>query len=595
MNCKVLVFLIIGIFTGSSASAQWSADPYSNTVILDEPGQQQVIPKIAINQDGKTYLSWFSSNANNQFNVYMQLLDAGGNKLWAETGLLISDHPTMSWVTDYSLTTDQDGNAILVNQDKRTGNSDVYAYKISPEGNFLWGPDGIALTNDDDFNPSPVAVRTSDGNIVFVWTAENLDIFSYISVCKLSPDGQLLWSNNTIIEEDSMHCLMPQVIASEDSSVIIVWVETRTTDTTGVGNWPMMYPCAQKINSNGLAAWPEKVRLDTLDNMSLQPFNPSLVSDLDCGFYIAWMAHGDWLYNDCFVQHVGDDGIPTWETNGTHVSDSVQYERVNPKIVLKPSGFELFVCWYEKREFEGTNGIQAQRFSATGQKLWPNLGVLLDGWYNIHDTLATLIDVNLASNDDFMMLFQKNYFELSPDTAIIGKMYALRVDNNGNFVWNPPKVAISSANSNKGFTDCTPLSFNQWIIAWSDDRESTDNDPQRLGTYVQNLGLSGTLGPTAGIQQQTMPGKPKLSVVPNPFSGSTCIEVNIPALTKARIIICDMLGRPFEVLYDGSLTSGNHSFPWNADDYNTLRTSQAFFIKLQTDQHSTSAKAVLIR
>ena len=172
MKKKIFTYLMLICFP-FLLFAQWSDDPSLNTEIIDTIGEQ-ILPKVVVNADnGESYISWFSKFDNLNYDVYMQRLDADGNKLWAENGLLISNNTTDTWVTDYDLVIDNDGCAVLVTQDLRTGYSDVYAYRISPDGEFLWGDDGIALTNNTDFNPSPRAIVTQDGNIVFAWGVED--------------------------------------------------------------------------------------------------------------------------------------------------------------------------------------------------------------------------------------------------------------------------------------------------------------------------------------------------------------------------------------------------------------------------------------
>jgi hypothetical protein len=76
----------------------------------------------------------------------------------------------MSWLTDWDMTVDQDNYAILTFQDIRNaGNNNVYAYRISPDGSFVWGPDGLELSNTTDFDVSPKVTVTSARNAVVAW------------------------------------------------------------------------------------------------------------------------------------------------------------------------------------------------------------------------------------------------------------------------------------------------------------------------------------------------------------------------------------------------------------------------------------------
>ncbi len=59
-------------------------------------------------QTGTGYISWFSASDGWQFDVYMNKIDKDGNLHWGEEGLLISDNPTDTWVTDYDLIIDDE-------------------------------------------------------------------------------------------------------------------------------------------------------------------------------------------------------------------------------------------------------------------------------------------------------------------------------------------------------------------------------------------------------------------------------------------------------------------------------------------------------
>ena len=554
---------------------------------------EQVLPKVVVNADnGESYISWFSEFGGYQYDVYMQRLDANGNKLWAEDGLLISNHPTMTWVTDYDLVIDNDGCAVLVTQDLRTGYSDVYAYRISAEGEFLWGENGIALTDDNNFDPSPKAIVDQDGNIVFMWASEPNDTTQFSKIClqKVSTDGQFQWAENVIISKDSMHCFMPYFLPTEDNSTIAVWIETASTDTL-VGNWPNMYPYAQKIDSEGNFVWQNNVAIDTLDNMPLKPFMPSMVSDGNSGFFISWMAFPGWYYT-CYVQHVNSDGVAQWTPNGVNVSDLTQYEHAGPAITYLPQNDELFVFWNEWRYYSLTDvqcAIFGQKFSNTGERLWTDEGIMFDGWYQWLDTAVYIIGISPATDNDFTLFFEKEYWELSPDTVEVTNYHAMRIDKDGDFVWDNEKPVISSANSTKFGLVFSDLVYNQWIAVWPDNR----NDPQferEIGIYAQNISIDGNLGPT-GIKENNKFTANTLLNYPNPFSNSTTIEYKITETGNVNISLYDHQGHFVKNIFNGIKTPGTYTLSFNSNKL----SSGIYLYKIKTDNYNAFNKMVIIK
>jgi hypothetical protein len=63
---------------------------------------------------------------------------------------------------------DLDDCAILVFNDVRNGlDRDIYAYRINPAGDFIWGADGLTISENKGFEPDPQVTITRAGNVVF--------------------------------------------------------------------------------------------------------------------------------------------------------------------------------------------------------------------------------------------------------------------------------------------------------------------------------------------------------------------------------------------------------------------------------------------
>ena len=188
---KHLTTAIIAFLLPLMALSQWSTNPAVNNPINTMAGEQ-AIPKVATCPNGDTYIAFFSNESGN-YNVRMQRLDAQGNELWETNGIMISDNPQMSWLTDWDMTVDNANHAILTFQDVRNVDNDVVAYRISPSGSFVWGPDGIELSSGPAFDAAPKVTVTSAGNAVFAWQADDVIILQ-----KVSPSGSLLWGPDGI-------------------------------------------------------------------------------------------------------------------------------------------------------------------------------------------------------------------------------------------------------------------------------------------------------------------------------------------------------------------------------------------------------------
>jgi len=197
-NCVrflALMAIIMAILSSTNLFAQWPNDASQNLLVSDQSGAQ-VLPKVCATSDAGCYVSWHSTPTGN-YDIYLQRLDSTGAAQWQEDGILISDHPQDTWVTDFDMTVDNQDNAIITFNDIRNGvDRDIYAYKIGPDGSFLWGPDGLTISANDGFEPDPQVMVTTNNNVVFAWQEEQTE--NVIHLRKVSPEGIDIWSPATI-------------------------------------------------------------------------------------------------------------------------------------------------------------------------------------------------------------------------------------------------------------------------------------------------------------------------------------------------------------------------------------------------------------
>ena len=162
--------LTVLVVSAGIAWGQWSSDPLVNLAIADRTGEQ-LDPKIHATSDGGCYVSWFDDSAGG-YDPYLQRLDPDGNELWAHNGVLVADR-SLAYAQHYGLDVDADDNALLAFRDDRFGGEQVTAAKVSPEGELLWGANGVQLGEVDQLIESPKIAATTDGYVVVGWTVNH--------------------------------------------------------------------------------------------------------------------------------------------------------------------------------------------------------------------------------------------------------------------------------------------------------------------------------------------------------------------------------------------------------------------------------------
>jgi len=275
----------------------------------------------------------------------------------------------MTWLTDWDMTVDHENYAILTFQDIRNaGNNNIYAYRISPDGIFMWGPDGLELSNSTDFDAAPKVTVTSTGNAVIAWSSE------YVSrIQKISPTGVLLWGSTGIAITGSNRYTWPQPIAVENDNVIVKYF-----DDTGSTMYPTRYIYAQKYDTNGTAAWLQPCAISTAGGISAWTQDLPIVLDENNGFFIGWHEDRDSNMNsDVYVQHVNSTGVCQFTTNGVIASTNLGNEHFYPYLAYLEDNQMLYVYWNEMDADQNNRGIYGQKIDVAGTRKWADAGKMI--------------------------------------------------------------------------------------------------------------------------------------------------------------------------------------------------------------------------
>lgn len=471
MKKSIIIIIILTIVCALFGA--WSNNSGVNTTISTIDAEQ-VIPKIKQGPDGTFYVAFFA-NFSGQYNVYLQHLDVNGNILWETTGLEISSHESMSWLTDWDMTVDHDNNAILAFQDVRNTNNDVFVYKVSSTGEFLWGADGIELSQEG-FNAAPKVTVLSDNNIVVAWTGDGWSSFQ----C-LSQDGALLAGENEITLEDpqgEISYSWPQALAVEDGNFILKYYQD-----SGPSWSPTRHAFAQKYNSSGEALWETPVSLSNAGGISSWTQVLSMVKDINNGFYIAWHDDRD-MDNDyeAFIQHVSSEGVVSF-TNGLDLSNQDSFQNFEPKLAYDSDADALYITWIATDLDQNLRGIHGQKLQ-NDELQWGN-----DGEEILPLVAGETIQTGLFIHDaELISVYERS---TSPTTSYL---YSTKFDTEANSLWEND-ILMKSSVGNIIHPEIVMSYDNQIVVAW-------ENDADETRIKAQNINWNGELGvlsPVSGI------------------------------------------------------------------------------------------------
>lgn len=270
----------------ASGTVQWAVDG----LVVSQGTNHQVRPRLVSDGAGGAYVTFYDNRVVYNEDIYAQRYDTTGPR-WVDGGIKICN----------ALPTDQDNpeiasdganGAVITWKDER--NTGIYAQRVDSTGAVYWTTDGIAVCAAAGTQQTPQIAADGNGFYVIVWEDQrngDWDIYAQ----KIDNSGLASWSANGIpVCAAAGDQLRPRISAGPDGSVVITWQDGRSSS-----GYRDIY--AQKIDGEGLIQWAEDGTI--VCAASDEQLYPEIVSDGDEGAIITWqdLRGGDY---DIYAQNV---------------------------------------------------------------------------------------------------------------------------------------------------------------------------------------------------------------------------------------------------------------------------------------------------
>jgi hypothetical protein len=203
-------------------------------------------PGLTSDGSGGAIIAWYDArNGGSQRDLYAQRVDASVVPLWAANGVAVSNwspytnaHP--------QLVSDGAGGAIIAWDDERGGDFQVYARRISADGTPMWTADGVGLCTAPGRQAYPQLVSDGAGGAIAAWEdrrSGNSDIYAQ----RVDPFGTSLWTLDgvALCTNDSVQ-VTPQLVSDGAGGAIIAWEDLRSGNADIYG---------RGIDTNGTPLW----------------------------------------------------------------------------------------------------------------------------------------------------------------------------------------------------------------------------------------------------------------------------------------------------------------------------------------------------
>ncbi len=184
-------------------NAEWDIWTHALRLVARTSGSaSRWSPAMAVEPTSGNAVVVWEDYRNGNGDIYAQRVDARGNRLWAADVRVNSDSGTASQGSPVVAVDPASGNALVVWADGRNSSTyyfDIYAQRIDASGNKLWAADvrvNSYAGTASQFSPA-VAVDPASGNAIVVWQAG--DIYAQ----RLDAGGNKLWAADVRVNSDA--------------------------------------------------------------------------------------------------------------------------------------------------------------------------------------------------------------------------------------------------------------------------------------------------------------------------------------------------------------------------------------------------------
>jgi hypothetical protein len=219
-------------------AAQWA----SNGVALCAAVNDQISPVIVSDGAGGAIAVWWDSRSGN-YDLYAQKINASGVVQWTANGVAIVSAAGPQYYS--AIVSDGAGGAIISWQDQRSGDFDIYAQRVNAAGVVQWTANGVPVGSATGDQSAPALVADGAGGVIIVWQdarSGNYDIYAE----RVNASGSLLWIFPTVVCGATGNQLGPAITSDGAAGAIVTWQDQRS------GNYDIQ---AQRVNGSGVTQW----------------------------------------------------------------------------------------------------------------------------------------------------------------------------------------------------------------------------------------------------------------------------------------------------------------------------------------------------
>ncbi len=308
--------------------------------------------------------------------------DGSRDENWPESGIssLLVDH---SQVRANAIPDGSGGLFVAWVTVVEPGVSHIWGQHISNEGELLWGEGGLYMAVSRANQDYPQLCPDGENGVYIVWLDDRRQGFRFYDLYgqHVTSAGDILWTDNgaAIIRSD-YSAWGHRLVASSQGSVIMTWEKKIDMEDNDI------YAMKFSGQEQPVLEWQPRDGIPIASTESYQG-RIEVVEDGSGGAYIAW--GDDWadghLRVDQYLQHITEEGEPTFQDNGIRISLSGYTD--DALILCDPDNM-IQLVWHD----ESTRNIIMQSISPDGDEFrYQDEGLTLASGINFSGREAQLI------------------------------------------------------------------------------------------------------------------------------------------------------------------------------------------------------------
>lgn len=523
---KTMTILSLSLMAGQTLQAQWNADPAVNNLICTGAQDQQDV-RIVTDGAGGAIMTWvdFRNDASQTAgDIYVQRVSASGQNMWTANGVAVCTQSADQ--TAPIMVADGAGGAIIVWQDWRSGDRDIYAQRISANGIVMWANNGVPVVVKAGNQSGPRLVSDGAQGAVIIWEDDQAgtpDILAQWLVDNGSPQWNM---NGATVCNAADNQINPRIDTDGAGAYYVTWQDRRNGVDYDI--------YAQKLNSSGAVQWAANgVAISTATNTQT---NPKIRVDQAGYPIIAWQHTSNNNGYDVHAQRVSPAGVVQWAANGVAICNAAgNQSAIDMTTENLPDG--AILTWKDGRTTKVH--VYCQKVSATGAAAWTANGVL------VSDASRNQINPNIVGDGA-----GGGIIAWQDSVSGVWDIYAQRISAAGSTMWTAGGVAVGIATDNQ--TSVKNVSDGQGGSIFSfQDKRSGDFD-----IYAYKLDNNGVV---AGLGDENS-AHAGFSVFPNPSTSVVHLTFNLMTPGPVQGEVLDMTGRQIRTFDLGTLAAGDHSY-----------------------------------